>query len=193
MPERDRPAHFPPVPELYPRPADVIPADTGAPAQLEQQEITSPEPSAPRLPAPPVDAGGHPVPSPEGQQGGEAAGAVSQPAMTEMPTISETTRTPEQQRVVLTGRVGRDPTVWTTKGGTLRAKFPLGSKDDPDSAKTAWRDIQFWARRAERVRDTVRKGQLLEVVAYRRLVEVQTPRGTRRVEEFRGSVVKHRS
>ena len=99
----------------------------------------------------------------------------------------------EQQRVVLTGRVGRDPTVWTTKRGITRAKFPLGTKDAPTSDHTTWRDIHFWAQRAERVRDTVRKGQLLEVVAYRRVIEVNGPKGPRQVEEFRESVVKHRS
>ena len=115
------------------------------------------------------------------------------PAEPEDATREELPVRTEQQRVVLTGRVGRDPTVWTTKRGITRAKFPLGSKEDPASDHTTWRDIHFWAQRAERVRDTVRKGQLLEVVAYRRVIEVTGPKGARQVEEFRGSVVKHRS
>ena len=139
----------------------------GAPAG---QTSAPPETAQAIAPPPPVDAGRR------------------EPAET-----SETTTPPKQERVVLTGRVGRDPVFWVTKTGIARAKFPLGSKDEPDSNRTTWREIQWWAKRAERVRDTVRKGQLLEVVAYRRLNDVPGRTGPRQVEEFHGSVVKHRS
>ena len=171
MSERERPPYLPAVPDPWPRVPDFQPAATGLGAgEVASQTIATPEAVQSVTPPPPVDAGRR-----------ESAGT------------SEASTPPEQERVVLTGRVGRDPVFWTTKTGVARAKFPLGSKDEPDSDRTTWREIQWWAKRAERVRDTVRKGQLLEVIAYQRMNDVPGRNGPRQVEEFRGSVVKHRS
>ena len=97
----------------------------------------------------------------------------------------------EPERLTLLGRVGRDPTFWTTKSGVARAHFPLGVRHDPASDKTTWHRIDAWNKWAERARDTVSKGQVLEVVAYRRVSTVEGSRGPREVEEFRAAAIRH--
>jgi hypothetical protein len=95
------------------------------------------EPSVTAIAAPPVDAG-------------------SQSA----PEARETPPTPERregERLTLLGRVGRDPTFWTTKTGVARAHFPLGVRHDPASDTTTWHRIDAWNKWAERARDTVHR------------------------------------
>src|SRR5919112_5909472 len=109
--------------------------------------LPDPWPRSPDLvpPLPPVDAGG------------ESVTAAREAAPTPAPEQREA------ERLTLLGRVGRDPTFWTTKTGVARAHFPLGVRHDPANDKTTWHRIDAWNRWAERARDTVSKGQLLEV------------------------------
>jgi hypothetical protein len=128
----------------------------------------------------PVDAGGEPAPAVEA--------AVPTPATVETPASGEAK---ESERITLMGRVGRDPTVWTTKTGIPRAQFPLAVRHDPRSDKTTWHRIDAWNKWAERARDTVHKGDMLEVVAYRRVTTVEGARGPREVEELRAAAIRH--
>ncbi len=112
------------------------------------------------------------------------------------PTPAQTTlpKSPEHrevERLTLLGRVGRDPTFWTTKTGVARAHFPLGVRHDPASDKTTWHRIDACNKWAERARDTISKGQLVEVVAYRRVTTVEGSRGPRQVEELRAAAIRH--
>ena len=97
----------------------------------------------------------------------------------------------ETERLTLLGRVGRDPTFWTTKAGVARAHFPLGVRHDPASDTTTWHRIDAWNTWAERARDNVHKGEVVEVVAYRRVTTVEGTRGPRQVEEFRAAAIRH--
>ncbi len=158
MPERERFSSFPPLPDPWPRPPDLVP------------------------PLPPVDAGGEPV--------AEAREAAPTPAP-EQTVLSTTPEHREGERLTLLGRVGRDPTFWTTKSGVSRAHFPLAIRHDPANDKTTWHRIDAWNKWAERARDTVSKGQVLEVVAYRRVTTVEGTRGPRQVEELRAAAIRH--
>lgn len=158
MPERERVSSFPPLPDPWPKPADLVP------------------------PLPPVAAGGETAATAR-----EAPPTLppNQPAGGPAPEYHEA------ERLTLLGRVGRDPTFWTTKTGVARAHFPLGVRHDPASDKTTWHRIEAWNKWAERARDTVSKGQVVEVVAYRRVTSVDGTRGPRQVEELRAAAIRH--
>jgi hypothetical protein len=129
---------------------------------------------------PPVDAGG------------EFVAAASEPAPTpEQPAPTATPEPREAERLTLLGRVGRDPTFWTTKTGVARAHFPLGVRHDPTSDTTTWHRVDAWNKWAERARDTITKGHVVEVVAYRRVTTVDGTRGPRQVEELRAAAIRH--
>ena len=131
-------------------------------------------------PLPPVDA--------DGQSATAAREAAPPPEQQEPATTPEPR---EAERLTLLGRVGRDPTFWTTKTGVARAHFPLGVRHDPVSDKTTWHRVDAWNKWAERARDTVSKGQILEVIAYRRVTTVEGTRGPRAVEELRAAAIRH--
>jgi single-strand DNA-binding protein len=76
-------------------------------------------------------------------------------------------RSEKQERVTLAGRVGAKPAFRTTPRGVLVATFPLGVKDEADSEQTTWHTILAFQKRAALVRDTVHKGDALEVIGYR--------------------------
>jgi hypothetical protein len=165
MPERPRPPYLPQLSDPWPRPPEFVPQP--APADQAVAQETGATASA----APPVDAGGAPVP---------AAG--------------ETPSTPEPreaERLTLLGRVGRDPTFWTTKSGVARAHFPLGVRHDPASDTTTWHRIDAWNTWAERARNTVHRGDVIEAVVYRRVNTVEGARGSRQVEELRAAAIRH--
>ncbi len=155
MSERERVSPFPPLPDLWPRPPDLVP------------------------PPPPVDGGSEFV----------AAVREAAPIPEQSPIAAPERR--ESERLTLLGRVGRDPTFWTTKTGVARAHFPLGVRHDPASDKTTWHRVDAWNKWAERARDTVSKGQVVEVVAYRRVTTVDGTRGPRQVEELRAAAIRH--
>src|SRR5215211_6438921 len=165
MAERPRPLYLPPLSDPWPRPPEFVPEP--APAGQDGDH----EPRATAIAPPSVDAGGEPVTA-----------------------VREPVPTPEQrevERLTLLGRVGRDPTFWTTKSGVARAQFPLGVRHDPASDTTTWHRIDAWNKWAERARDTVSKGQILEVVAYRRVSTVDGTLGPRQVEELRAAAIRH--
>jgi hypothetical protein len=165
MPERDRPPYLPQLSDPWPRPPEFVPQP--APAGHDVVD----EPSTTAIAAPPVDAGGMPVAA-----------------------VGEAAPNPEHreaERLTLLGRVGRDPTFWTTKNGVARAHFPLGVRHNPASDKTTWHRIDAWSKWAERARDTVSKGQVVEIVAYRRVTTVEGPRAPRQVEELRAAAIRH--
>jgi single-stranded DNA-binding protein len=65
---------------------------------------------------------------------------------------------------VLAGRVGADPTFRTTPKGTLVGRFSL-AVHGPDHA-TTWFPVVAFNQRAERLRDSVKRGVAVNVVGY---------------------------
>jgi hypothetical protein len=124
-------------------------------------------------PAPPVDVSGPVAPTP-----GEEPATVERA---------------EQERVTLTGRLGQDPTTRTTRNGVLVARFPLGVKDDTDLAKTTWHHVLAFRDRAAWVRDTLHRGDAVEVIGYRHQREIPCRNGPRTVAEINATVIKPRS
>ena len=99
----------------------------------------------------------------------------------------------EQERVHLAGRVGQTPRLRTTPKGTLVAQFPLGVKAEADIEQTTWHTIIAFQKRAEQVRDSLTKGDPVEVIGY--VHERAIPRRdgtTRTVQEIYATVIKPR-
>ena len=157
----ERPSFFPALPELYPKPPDVIPsAET---------------PLSGRVP-PPVEADGQTTAVAERPAAARAEGAAA----------------PEQERVSLAGRVGQNPRVSRTPKGTLVARFPLGVKDEQDHTKTTWHQVYALRERAAQVRDSLSKGDPVEVIGYRQHRTITGRNGPRTIEEIYAHVIKKR-
>jgi hypothetical protein len=73
------------------------------------------------------------------------------------------TRT-EQERLTLSGRAGADPAFRLTSKGTLVGRFPLAIHH-PDNT-TTWEQVIAFNTRAEKLKDTLHKGDAVEVVGY---------------------------
>jgi single-strand DNA-binding protein len=103
---------------------------------------------------------------------------------------ADTTKGKEtKERVVVTGRVGRVPTVKTIKTG-LMAKFPV-AEHLPDGS-TTWHTIVAFGKNAEGLRDSLAKGQMVTVAGYPHHREISGKSGqTRTVTEIYFAGLKH--
>lgn len=117
---------------------------------------------------------------------GEPA-AVMEPVPTQ-PAISEPT--PEKpERITLLGRLGSEIKFKVTPKGLLVASFPLAVRDD--EGQTHWENVLAFGDRAEKLRDTLTRGQTAEVIGYRKQRTYKTRDGRERtVQEFNSVVVK---
>ena len=96
----------------------------------------------------------------------------------------------EQPRLSLAGRVGATPSFHTTPKGTLVARFPLAVHE---SEKTIWHTVMAFGQRAEKLKDSLKKGDAVHVVGYLHQRQVQSKSGkTRTVEEIYAVVVQTR-
>ncbi len=91
---------------------------------------------------------------------GVAAGPIRAPETAEQ----------KRERITLFGRAGAAPTMRTTASGRLIARFPMGIRVEED--ETRWETIVAFGSKAEQVRDTVTKGQAVEVIGYEHHREV---------------------
>ena len=67
-------------------------------------------------------------------------------------------------RVILVGRVGKDPEVMFAKSGTAICSLSLATSEkfkDVQEAKTEWHKLVIFGDRAERAKEFISKGQLL--------------------------------
>lgn len=97
------------------------------------------------------------------------------------PPKSEEPEERKPERVVFTGRIGRQPSPRTTAKGRLIVKVPLAVHE---GEKTSWHTVLFFDEVAKKAADTISKGAIVTVVGYKHLKEV--PRrggGTRQIEE----------
>ncbi len=83
---------------------------------------------------------------------------------TTMDTKAETER---KQRIEVTGRAGREPKIQETAKGTKIAKFPLAEHPEGDEGPTKWHTIVAFKDLAQKVSDTVKKGDEVKVIGYR--------------------------
>jgi hypothetical protein len=84
----------------------------------------------------------------------------------------------EQERVVLAGRAGADPTFRTTPKGTLVGRFSLAVHGDDNS--TTWFPVLAFNQRAERLREIVKRGAAVNVIGYVHTREAPSRDGTTR-------------
>jgi single-stranded DNA-binding protein len=102
----------------------------------------------------------------------------------------------EEERVQLTGRLGRTPTFRTTPKGTFIAKFPLAVHLEDGATK--WHTILAFGERAQKLEQRVTagevvKGREVEVIGYPHTSEKQSKNGkTKVVREVYAVVVKNR-
>ena len=71
-------------------------------------------------------------------------------------------------KVILVGRVGKDPETKHLEGGTTLSKFPLATnevytKNGEKVENTEWHNIIFWRRLAEIAEEYVKKGDQLYI------------------------------
>jgi single-strand DNA-binding protein len=94
-----------------------------------------------------------------------------------------------KERMVITGRVGRLPTVRQIKTG-LMAKFPVAEHQQDGS--TTWHTIVAFGKTAEALRDSLTKGQLITVAGYPHQREITGKSGqTRTVTELYMAGLEH--
>jgi single-strand DNA-binding protein len=96
-----------------------------------------------------------------------------------------------QSRVTLFGRVGAGPRFRTTPKGRLVASFPLAVRESEE--QTTWHTIVAFDKRAEQVRESLAKGQALEVIGYLHQRERQLRDGrTKRIEQIYAVAIRPR-
>jgi single-strand DNA-binding protein len=143
------------------------------------------------LPIPPQHS--FPETVPVGEEGvlpepAYAGEATQQPEATS-PTKDRPAGKDAKERMVITGRVGRLPTVRDIKTG-LMAKFPVG-EHHPDGS-TTWHTIVAFGKTAEALKDSLTKGQLVTVGGYPHQREITGKAGqTRTVTEIYLAGLKH--
>jgi single-strand DNA-binding protein len=147
-------------------------------------------------PTPPVAVRQEPAPLPPENSFPETVPVgedvvLPEPAQAEIPAQQANTPTPPKdrpagketkERVVITGRVGRTPTLRQIKTGLI-AKFPVG-EHHPDGA-TTWHTVVAFGKTAEALKGSLTKGQLITVGGYPHEREVTGKAGqTRTVTEI---------
>lgn len=98
---------------------------------------------------------------------------------------------PGQERLTFLGRVGSNIAFRTTAKGVLVARFPMAVRTD--DGETTWETVIAFGDKAERLRDSVQRGDPIEIVGYAHAREVQRRDGSSRtVREIYAAVVKPR-
>jgi hypothetical protein len=129
----------------------------------------------PAAPAPMEAPAPVPSPAPAADQADRAATADAEPA--------------PRPRVTLRGRVGALPAFRTTPNGVLIARFPLAVPGE--DKRTTWHQVLAFKQRAERVRESVQRGDAVEVIGYTHEREQRRRDGSvRTVEEIYAVVIK---
>ncbi len=106
------------------------------------------------------------------------------------PTVPAASEAGEQPRIALSGRIGAQPHFRTTSQGTDILGFPLAVHDQP--GKTQWHAIRVFGERARALRNSLLKGQTVEVVGYTHLRERTRRTGeTETKEEVYAAAVRH--
>ncbi len=106
------------------------------------------------------------------------------------PALSAANEVGEQPRIILSGRIGAQPHFRTTSRGTDILGFPLAVHDQP--GETQWHAIRVFGERAWALRNSLLKGQAVEVVGYTHLRERTHRTGeTETREEVYAAGVQH--
>ena len=117
--------------------------------------------------------------------------AVSEQAVPEPTPEAPSAERPEQERLTFLGRVGSNIAFRTTAKGVLVARFPMAVR--MENGDTTWETVIAFGDKAEKLRDSVQRGDAIEIVGYAHAREVQRRDGSNRtVREIYAAVVKPR-
>jgi hypothetical protein len=170
---------------------DWAPEATAAP--VRQPEVTGSTSDLPGQDSGPQKASEAVVPAREDVRNagvGLPAGEVDQQ------TPPTTTAEAKEERVELTGRLGRVPTFRTSQKGTFIAKFPLAVHLEDGS--TTWHTVLAFGPRAQKLEQRVTAGELpkgreVDVIGYMHSREQQGKNGkSRTVQEVHVAAVRAR-
>jgi hypothetical protein len=152
-----------------------------APSAARQEPASPPPQNFPHEPVPVSEEAFIPEPS---HPAGAAQQAEAATPTTDQPTVASdaTAGNEANERKVITGRVGRVPTVKQIKTG-LMAKFPVG-EHLPDGS-TTWHTVVAFGKTAEALKGSLTKGQMVTVGGYPHEREITGKAGQpRRVTEI---------
>ena len=120
-------------------------------------------------------------------QGGSLDESDAGPASESTATEQEEQQQKQEKldnRVVLTGRIGRDPELRTTSKGKQVTKVPLAIHD---GETTKWHTVLFFDEKAKVAAEALHKGDLATVVGYKHQREITTKTGIKKqIEEIYG-------
>jgi hypothetical protein len=139
-------------------------------------------------PKPPAAATGEEVMLPESIESAEPAELPEQ-------TPSSAAKTPKKEkkeRVTIIGRVEREPSFKQIKTG-LMAKLPV-AEHQPDGS-TTWHTIVVFGKKAEALRDSLTKGQMVTIAGYPHERTISNPKtGALRTmtEIYRAGITHHK-
>lgn len=121
---------------------------------------------------------------------GRPSAVNKQPEPEPLPEASDAEK-PQQERLTFLGRVGSNIAFRTTAKGVLVARFPMAIR--MDDGETTWETVIAFGDKAEKLRDSVQRGDPIEIVGYAHAREVQRRDGSNRtVREIYAAVVKPR-
>jgi primosomal replication protein N len=93
----------------------------------------------------------------------------------------------KEPRLSLSGRVGTKPSFRTTRKGTLVGGFALAVHEGD---KTTWHNVKAFGERAEKLKDSIKTGDAVEIVGYLHEKRVKTKAGgTRTAQEIYAVVI----
>lgn len=97
---------------------------------------------------------------------------------------TQTEKKEAENRVTLTGRIGRDPELRTTSNGKKVLRVPLAvHKEGQDKAE--WHNVLFFEEKAVKAHETLKKGELITIYGYVHTREALTKTGIKKqVEEI---------
>lgn len=100
-------------------------------------------------------------------------------------------------KVMLIGRLGKDPELKYTQGGTPKAEFSIATdeswtdRDGNKSERTEWHRIVVWSKQAELCANYLQKGRLVFVEGRIQSREYEDQQGVkRRIYEIKADAVK---
>jgi|GEM_PF-6457026 len=111
----------------------------------------------------------------------------SKPEESNIKTQSNTEPPTEKApRVEVEGRAGKDPVLRETAKGVKIAKFPLAEHPNGQEGETVWHTIVSFKDLAQKVSETVHKGDQVKVIGYRN----EREHNGKTVQEINAVVVK---
>jgi len=121
----------------------------------------------------------------------EPVSAHTKPVPEPLPAeIQDNEEAKKEPRLSLSGRVGTKPSFRTTRKGTLVGGFALAVHEGD---KTTWQNVKAFGERAQKLKDSLKKGDAVDVVGYLHERQIKTKSGgSRTAQEIYAVVITPR-